>query len=54
MARNPEKRGKWDTHTVGPGSWRKTDKHGKRETDMVGHRIWWETLKNVQNKKHTL
>ena len=39
-------------HTLQYGQ--KTEKRGKWETHMVGHEIWRETLKNVQNEKHTL
>ena len=37
MARNNEKREKWEMYTVGPGIGQKTDKWGKWETHMVGH-----------------
>jgi hypothetical protein len=33
---------------------KKTDQKGKSETHMVGPDIWPETLKIVQNEKHTL
>ena len=31
MARNTQKRGNWEMHTVGPGVWRETLKNMKNE-----------------------
>ena len=40
---NIEKRGKCDTHSVGPGIWRETVKKCKKgEMQNVGHGIWRE------------
>ena len=53
MARNTEKREKWEMHTVRPGVCEKTEYHGKWETHKVGPVLWWESLKNVQYVKKT-
>ena len=54
MARNTEKGGKWEMHTVGPGLWQEIDNFGKWETHTVGCEIWQETQKNLKNDKYTL
>ena len=52
MARNTEKGGKWEMHTVGPGIWREIDNFGKWKTHTEGREIWWEKLK--KGEIHTL
>ena len=53
MARNTEKRVKWETNTVWSGVWRETLKNMKNEMHIVEPGIWQETLKKVQNETQT-
>ena len=54
MARNLKIMEK-ENHTLQDQQYGKnTDKRGKSETHMVGPGIWLETMKNMQNEKHTL
>ena len=49
MARNTEKGGKWEMHTVGPGIWREIDNFGKWKTHTVRRGKNWKG-----GKTHTL
>ena len=53
MARNSEKGGKWEMHTIGHGIWRETLKTVGGE-QSVGHARWGETLVNLEKGKRTL
>ena len=54
MARNTEKREneKCTLYELEYGE--KSDQQGKWEIHMVGYEIWKDTLKNLQNEKHTV
>ena len=55
MARNTEKHGKRETHTLEHCKWREKLRNMENEkTHILDHGIWQETLKNIENEKRTL
>ena len=52
---NTEIRGKWETHNIGSGIWKKnSEKVGKWQMHTLWPKIWRETLKNFDNEKCTI
>ena len=46
-----DKRGKWDSKTLGPGIWQKTEIGGKWDPHTLGTGIWRETVEMWKNVK---
>ena len=55
MAKNTEKREKWNMHTVGPRIWqKKMKKRGKWESHTVGSGIWQKKKKKKKSENGEL
>ena len=51
MARNSEKREKWEMHTVGLEFGENIEKRGKWDTHTLKHEIWKRNIEKHEKKK---